>query len=178
MTFGAMRVSRSDPNSWRMAAAGLVAAAAIVGVAITIGGSAARVLNGVGAVLWLLSGVFLALSLPEAQRRAWGWVAALAGGFLLGAVVRPGDLVEAIVAFAVAGALVVLIAGDRVGGWALLVPAIYLPVHLIIGIGRAMISNGGVRTEPPPTAAVVPLSMLLAAMLAGMLAASRQRRGS
>jgi hypothetical protein len=178
MTLGPLRISRTAPNAWRMAAAGLVAAAAIVGIAILVGGAVARVLNPIGAVLWVASGVFLAVSLPSAQRQAWGWIAALAGGFLLGAVVRPAGIVEAIVAFAVAGAIVVMVAGDRSGGWALLVPAIYLPVHLIIGIGRAMLANGGVRTDPPPTAAVVPLAMLLGATVAGMLAASlvRSRR--
>jgi hypothetical protein len=177
MTIGSMRVSRSDPNSWRIAAAGLVAAAAIVGVAIIAGGTVARTLNGIGAVVWLVSGLFLAVTLPDAQRRAGGWVAALAGALLLGAVVRPGELGEVLLSFAVAGALVVLIAGDRVGAWALLVPAIYLPVHLVIGIGRAILTNGGVRTEPPPTAAVVPLAMLLAATVAGMVVASLLRRG-
>jgi hypothetical protein len=177
MTFGSLRLSRSDPNAWRIAAVGLLVAAAVVGVAIVAGGSAARALNPIGAILWLASGVLLALTLPEARRPAWGWAAALAGGFILGAVVRPGGLVEAIVAFAIAGALTAIVAGGRSGGWALLVPAIYLPVHLVIGIGRAMLRNGGVRTEPPPTAAIVPLAMILAALLAGIAAASFVRRG-
>jgi hypothetical protein len=175
MTIGPLRVSRSDPNAWRMAAAGLIASAAIVGVAILVGGTFSRVLNPIGALLWVGSGVFLALTLPEAQRQVWGWIGSLAGGFVLGAVVRPAGIGEALVAFAVAGAIVVLVAGDRSGGWALLVPAIYLPVHLLIGIGRAMLANGGVRTDPPPTAAVVPLAMLLGASLAGLLAASLVR---
>jgi hypothetical protein len=59
----------------------------------------------------------------------------------------------------------------------LLVPAIYLPVHLFIGIGRAILRDGGVRTDPPPTAAIVPLAMLLAAAAAGALAAAVVRRG-
>jgi hypothetical protein len=76
-----------------------------------------------------------------------------------------------------AGAVVVFAAADRTGAWALLVPAIYLPVHLLIGIGRAILRNGGVRTDPPPTAAIVPLAMLLAAAAAGALAAAVVRRG-
>jgi hypothetical protein len=177
MTLGFWRLTRNDPHAWRIAAAGLLAAAVLVGVAIYVGGSAARALNPIGAVLWVASGVLLALTLPEARRPAWGWAAALAGGFVLGAIVRPGGLLEAIIAFAIAGALVVVVAGDRNGGWALLVPAVYLPVHLVIGIGRAMLRNGGVRTEPPPTAAIVPLAMILAALLAGIAAASFVRRG-
>jgi hypothetical protein len=105
-----------------------------------------------------------------------GWAAAIVGGFILGALARPSGLIEVIVWFALAGAVVAFAAQDRVGAWALLVPAIYLPVHLLIGIGRAILRNGGVRTDPPPTAAIVPLAMLLAAAAAGALAAAVIRR--
>jgi hypothetical protein len=176
MTLKPLHLARSDLRSWRTAAAGLILAAAIVGMAIVLGGTTAQMLNPVGAVLWLASAVLLAISLPSTQRPVPGWVAAIAGGVILGAVVRPGGLAEVIIWFALAGSVVVLVAKDRVGAWALLVPAIYLPVHLLIGIGRAILRNGGVRTDPPPTAAIVPLAMLLAAMLAGALAATLVRR--
>jgi hypothetical protein len=177
MTLKPLHLGRNDPAAWRTAAAGLVLAAAIVGLAIVVGGTTARLLNPIGAVLWLASGVLLAVSLPSAQRRLLGWVAAIAGGLILGAIVRPSGLVEVVLWFALAGAVVVFAAGDRTGAWALLVPAIYLPVHLLIGIGRAILRNGGVRTDPPPTAAIVPLAMLLAAAAAGALAAMIVRRG-
>jgi hypothetical protein len=169
-------ISRNNPRSWRMAAAGLILAATIVGVAIIVGGGMSRILNPIGALLWLASGVLLALSLPRVERPVLGYVAAIASGVILGALVRPGSLIEAVVGFAIAGAVVVLVAGDRSGAWALLAPAIYLPVHLLIGIGRAIAHGGGVRTDPPPTAAIVPLAMLLAAAVAGALAASALRR--
>jgi hypothetical protein len=171
-----IRIARADENSWRLAVAGLLLAAVIVGAAIAVGGAAARVLNALGAVLWLASGVVLARSLPLARRPALGWLVAVGSGVTLAALVRPGGLSEAVAAFAIAGALVVLAAGDRVGAWALLAPAIYLPVHLLIGIGRALLRGGAVRTDPPPTAALVPLAMLLAAAAAGALAASLVRR--
>ena len=177
MTLRALGQTRNDPTAWRIAAAGLLLAAAIVGLAIAVGGTTARLLNPIGAVLWLASGVFLAISLPSARRQVLGWLAAIAGGFILGALVRPASLDEVVVWFALAGAVAVFAAGDRVGAWALLVPAIYLPVHLLIGIGRAILRDGGVRTDPPPTAAVVPLAMLLAAAAAGALAAAVVRRG-
>jgi hypothetical protein len=176
MTVGPLRLSRNDLRSWRTAAAGLVLSAAIVGLAIVLGGATARLLNPIGAVLWLVSAVLLGLSLPPVQRPMAGWVVAIAGGFILGALVRPSGLIEVIVWFALAGAVVAFAAADRVGAWALLVPAIYLPVHLLIGIGRAILRNGGVRTDPPPTAAIVPLAMLLAAAAAGALAAAVIRR--
>ncbi|MGH2617580.1 MAG: hypothetical protein ACRDJC_20295 [Thermomicrobiales bacterium] len=177
MTLGPWRFARNDPTSWRTAAVGLILAATVVGIAIVVGGPEARILNGIGAILWVGSGVLLAFSLPPAQRQLAGWASALASGLILGAIVRPGGLLEAVVGFAVAGAVIVLAAGDRSGGWALLAPAIYLPVHLVIGVGRAILRNGGVRTEPPPTAAIVPLTMLLAAAIAGALVASYVRRG-
>jgi hypothetical protein len=176
MTMKPLRLSRNDPRSWRTAAAGLILAAAIVGAAIVLGGGTARLLNPVGALLWLVAAVLLGISLPPAQHQMLGWVAAIAGGFVLGALVRPSGLFEVIVWFALAGAVVVFAAADRTGAWALLVPAIYLPVHLLIGIGRAILRNGGVRTDPPPTAAIVPLAMLLAALAAGALAAAVIRR--
>ena len=171
MTVGPLRLSRNDPRSWRTAAAALVLSAAIIGLAIVLGGATARLLNPIGAVLWLVSAVLLGLSLPPVQRPMAGWAAAIAGGFILGALVRPGGLIEVIVWFALAAAVVVFAAQDQVGAWALLVPAIYLPVHLLIGIGRAIL-----RTDPPPTAAIVPLAMLLAAVAAGGLAAAVVRR--
>jgi hypothetical protein len=160
-----------------LAAAGLVVAAVVVGIAIVVGAPMSRVLNGIGALVWLGSGVFLALSLPAAPRAALGWAVAVLSGFLLGAVVRPGTPVEALIGFGLAGFAVVFAARDRAGGWALLVPAIYLPVHLIIGIGRAVVRNGGVRTDPPPTAAIVPLVIVLAAAAGGALAAAILRGG-
>ena len=177
MTLKPLHLGRNDPAAWRTAATGLVLAATVVGLAIVAGGTAARLLNPIGALLWLASGVLLAVSLPSAQRRLLGSVVAIAGGFILGALVRPSGLIEVALWFALAGAVVVFAAGDRTGAWALLVPAIYLPVHLLIGIGRAILRNGGMRTDPPPTAAIVPLAMLLAAAAAGVVAATIIRRG-
>jgi hypothetical protein len=176
MTIGALRLTRDDPNSWRIAVAGLFVAAAIVAVAIVVGGTAARALNGVGGLLWIASGVLLALSVPTAQRNRAGWIAAVLSGVILAAFIRPGTVGAATVAFAVAGAAVVLAAGDRSGVWAMLAPAIYLPVHLLIGIGRALSQGGGMRADPPPTAAIVPLTMLLAAAAGGAIATSVVRR--
>ena len=173
---GSLQAARTNPNAWRLGAAGLIAAAAIVGVAIVVGGQVARALNGIGALTWLAAGGFLALTLPAADRRLAGWVAAVGSAVLLGAFIRPGGIVESMVWFALAAVIVVVAAGDRTGGWAFLAPAIYLPVHLLVGIGRAILRNSGMRTEPPPTAAIVPLAMLLAAAVAGALAAELVRR--
>lgn len=174
-----IRSSALIPGSsgrWRIAAAGLAVAALVVGAAISMGGEAARTLNGIGAAVWLASAWGLAVMLPAAPRRSLGWVAAVVAGVALGAIIRPGTIPEAIVWFAIAGALVAVAAADTTGAWALLVPAIYLPVHLAIGIGRAMFRGGAVRTEPPPTPAVLPLLMIVAAGIAGWLVGMYLRR--
>ena len=167
----AVKRSHDGVQRWQMAAAGLVLAGLVVALAIVAGGSAARALNGIGAVLWVGSGVVLALFLPRPERLSLAWIAALVSGGLLGAVIRPSTFELAIAGFAIAGAAVVLLGGDRSGGWALMAPAIYLPVHLTIGIGRAIMRGSEMRVAPPPTAALLPLSMVLAALVAGGVAA-------
>ena len=167
----AVERSNNGLQRWQVAAAGLVIAGLVVALAIVVGGSAARALNGVGALLWVASGALLAVSLPRPERLPLAWAAAIVTGGLLGAVIRPSTFAVAIVAFAGAGAAIVLLGGDRSGGWALMAPAIYLPVHLAIGIGRAMMRGSEMRVAPPPTAALLPLSMVLAALLAGAAAA-------
>lgn len=167
----AVERSHSGLQRWQLAVAGLVVAGLIVALAIVVGGTAARALNGVGALLWVASGVLLAVSLPRPERLGLAWLAAIVSGGLLGAIIRPSTFAVAIAAFAIAGAAVVLLGGDRTGGWALMAPAIYLPVHLAIGIGRALMRGSEMRVAPPPTAALLPLSMVIAALLAGAVAA-------
>jgi hypothetical protein len=170
------RFSRDNPDAWRVGAAGLVVAGALVGFAIWIGWPLSRTINPLAALLWVASGALLALRLPRVERPGLGWIAAVATGAILAAVVRPAGLGEAIAAFAIAGAVVAGAAGDRVGAWALLTPAVYLPVHLVIGIGRAIARGSAMRTDPPSTAALVPLAMLLAAAAGGVLVAGLLRR--
>jgi hypothetical protein len=176
MVSSTLSAFRSRGDSWRVAAFGLVIAASIVGIAITAGGTSARTLNGVGALFWVGSSILLALTLPSARRAGFGWIVSLAAGLLLGGVIRPGTVELAVACFAVAGALIVVAAGDRTGAWGFLAPAVYLPVHLVIGIGRAMLREGGMRTDPPPTAAILPLAMILAAAVGASVAASVVRR--
>jgi hypothetical protein len=176
MSLGPLAIGRHDAGAWRVAAAGLILGAALVGLAIWIGWPLSRAINPIAAILWVGSGVLLAMRAPRPERRELGWIAAIVAGVVLAAFVRPSGFGETIAAFGFAGALVTLAAGDRVGAWALLAPAVYLPVHLAIGIGRAVMRGGGVRTDPPPTAALVPLAMVLAAAVGGALVAALLRR--
>ena len=156
---------------WR-AGALLVLAAAIVGLAIAIEGTMARALNGVGAVCWLVAGVLLARSVRSTKRWPLGTLATLGIVVVLSLVVPPTDLTAAVVGFAAAGALLAALMRERQVGWSLLVPAAWLPVHLAVAIG-GLLNQGeaSVRTDPPPTAALVPLAMVLAAAAGGLLVA-------
>ena len=84
---------------------------------------------------------------------------------------NPTDWVWLCAAFALGGAIVA-IAGKRPLPWAVVVPGLWLPVHLLTAVLPAIISggsDGGVRADPPPTAAFVPLSMVVGAMFGGVL---------
>ncbi|MBA3643197.1 MAG: hypothetical protein H0W59_03915 [Chloroflexia bacterium] len=168
------RLGWASPRlGWQRPGGVLVGAACLVGLAIVLDeGRLARVINGLGGISWLLGAAMLAWSL----RGAAGW---LRSGLVLGVtvlalavLVRPTDLAAAIIGFAIGGAIVALVSTERPMHWALLVPAMWLPAHIVVGIARSTIDGAAaVRTAPPPTAAIVPLAMVLAAGLAGLLVA-------
>jgi hypothetical protein len=144
-------------------------AALLVGAAILAEPIVGRVLNGVGALAWVVAAALLGWGLrgqPRAGQMA-GLAAALA--VVLAAVIRPNDLVAALIAFGAAGALVGAVARGEATCWAMLVPALYLPAHVAIAISRSLLAGSlSVRSAPPPTAAIVPLVMVLAAAAAGL----------
>ena len=160
----------------------LVVAAGVVGLAIAADGSLAGLLNGLGGLCWLVAAVALALGVQR-ERRLQGALVTAGVVLILALVVRPSDLAAALVGFSLGGAVVALAVGNQPLRWALLVPAAWLPAHLAIAIGRAVVDGDPrVRTDPPPTAALVPLAMVLAALAGGLvvvrsLQATRSRRG-
>lgn len=167
----AARRRRADIGG--IGAAGLVLAGALVGLAIAADGAVARAVNGVGGLLWLGSLGVLAWSVRREPGRVVGAAAVLGAALALTFLVRPSELVPATLGFAVGGALVAGAARRRELVWALLVPAAWLPVHLGVAVGRAVVRSltdgtPAVRTDPPPTAALVPLAMVLAAGLGGL----------
>ena len=163
---------------WRQSRTGgglLIVASVLVGFAIAADDPLARVLNGVGGLCWLGAAVLLARSLRTSDRCLPAAIGTIVVVLVLAVAVRPSDLSMAIVGFVIGGVLVAAVGIDRPVRWALLVPALWLPAHLSIAIGRVIVNEGGqVRTEPPPTAALVPLAMVLAAG-AGGLAVARLR---
>ncbi len=149
----------------------LLVAGVVVALSILAGPPLARILNGLGGLLWVVSAVWMLASLRTERRWMPVVAVALAGALVMAVVVRPGTYPEAILGFFVAGGAVALVAGGGDGRWAMLAPALYFPLHIGIAIGRVVLAGGarGVRTDPPPTEAFVPLSMILAAAVAGVV---------
>jgi len=165
------QLTGGGPVRVRRSVGGLIVAGLVVAVAIAIGGAFGRSINGVGALVWMASTVVLLLALRGEPR--WSLTLALATlvTLVLSFVVEPTDIETAVPGFAIGGAAIALIARRSVA-WAFVVPALWLPVHLLTAVIPAIIraSSGGeasVRTDPPPTAAVVPLTMILSAGIAG-----------
>ena len=176
---GGVRLVERRPD---VGVVGLVLASLLVGVAIALDGAAARAINGLGGLLWIGAGVVLVVA-PRAGRDRSRVVAAAVGTALILALwARPFDLVSAVPGFLAAGALVGWIARERRVKAALLVPALWLPVHLVVAIGKAILraatdGAAAVRTDPPPTAAVVPLGMVVAAAFGGLVVVWWRERG-
>lgn len=165
----------------RMGVVGLIIAGVVVAIAILLEGAPSRAVNGVGALLWLGSTAILVRDVARGPR--W-WIAGavtLAVTVALSTLVEPTSLAAAVPGFAIGGLIVALLT-PRPLGWAVLVAGLWLPVHLLTAVAPAIIraTSGGsaaVRTDPPPTAAVVPLAMILAAGAAGLAVGSwRSRR--
>lgn len=148
----------------------LAASAAIVGVAIALDGTPARVVNAVGIVGWFAAGVWLVRSVRRVDGRVVGAAATPATVLVLAFVVRPTDLFAALIGFSIGGAIVAAVGRGAPLHWALLLPAAWLPAHVGVAIGRSLLAGAtSVRTDPPPTAVVVPLAMVAAATASGLL---------
>lgn len=98
-------------------------------------------------------------------------------------LIRPSDLVLVTIGFGGAGLLAGLSARRDVIFWAKTIPAFYLPMHIGTAIakaaGRSLLGmESSIRTEPPPTAAIVPVVMLMTAVAGGWVAKRiRERPG-
>jgi len=158
-----------------------ILAATLVGVAIVTDGGLASAANGAGGILWLAAAVLISRGLGWSRGTRWMVPLVVAVTFALVLLVRPRDPIMAVVGFSIGGFLVGGLASrDRVR-WAAMVPALWLPLHLGVAIGRAVLreASGGVatvRTDPPPTAALVPLLMVVSAVAGGLLASWVLRR--
>jgi hypothetical protein len=153
----------------------LGAATLIVGASIVTDGSLAKVLNGIVGVTWFASSAMFAL---EGRRRGapvTQWVGVLGLTVAVAFLIRPSDLVLATIGFGGAGLAAGLLASRDPMLWAKMIPAFYLPMHIgtavLKAVGRILTGmEASIRTEPPPTAAMVPAVMLVMVMGGGWVA--------
>jgi hypothetical protein len=164
--------ARFAPTSFQLRpAVALVVASILVAIAILIDGSAAKTFNGLGGILWIGSAVWL---IRELRREAWNWPIFCVVAFeclVLVLLVKPSNLAFAVIGFALGGISIAWMAISRSYEWAALLPAMWLPMHLLVAICRAVyraITDGeaAVRSDPPLTAALVPFAMVIS-VLAG-----------
>lgn len=155
----------------------LLAATIVVGLSILAEGALSRLLNGMAGIAWFAAAGMLVWCGLRLSRKWQLWVGLMALTAVVAFVVRPTDIVLAMIGFALCGAAATLLAGDGRSVWALVVVGLYLPMHIGTAVLRAVARSiqgheATIRTDPPPTAAIVPLVMLLAAA-AGALIAQR-----
>jgi len=174
---------RDYDQAWwtRLGAVGLVVAGLVVALAIATDGAFSRGINGIGALIWMFSLAVLVIGVREGRWPTLLGFAALVT-LILSFGVEPTNIATAVPGFAIGGAAIAFVARRPIA-WSLMVPALWLPVHLLTAVVPAIIrsANEGeaaVRTDPPPTAAVVPLLMIASAGIAGWLVGVRRERRS
>jgi hypothetical protein len=170
-----MRTNLASSGTWL-----LLAATIVVGLSILLDGAVSRALNGMAGVMWFGAAALLVTAGLRLQRSPRLWVGLVALTSVVAFIVRPSDLLFAIIGFVTCGAVAMLLAGDGRLLWSTLVVGLYLPLHIGTAVLKAVVrtmsgTEASIRTDPPPTAALVPLVMLGAALLGGLLV---QRLGS
>jgi hypothetical protein len=160
----------------------LVAATIIVGASILVGGDAGRLLNGVSGLIWFAAAGTLGLAAFRVKPAWHVWAFAVAMTGVVAFVVKPSDLVLAIVGFGLAGAAMAVVAGPHGLLWAKIVVALYLPFHIGAAVAKAVYrslsgNEAAIRSDPPPTAAIVPIAMLLAALGGALIVRWARGRG-
>jgi len=164
-----------ETSQERIATGTLAVATVIVGASIVADGQVAKALNGVAGLTWFASS---ALFILEGRRRGstgLQWLGITALTAVVAFVVKPSDIVLATIGFIPAGIAAGMIARRDPVFWAKMIPALYLPLHIgtavLKAIGRNVLGmESSIRTDPPPTAAVVPMVMLGAAIVGGFIA--------
>lgn len=154
---------------------GLALGALLVGVAIVMDSDVGRAVNGVGGVLWFASTALLTIVAVRDRPPVWLWGVLALVVVTVAFVVKPSAIVPAMVGFVPAGFLLAAVAPRSKLLWAALVPAWYLPAHIGTAIIKSAVSSmlgneASLRTDPPPTAAIVPLLMVVFALAGGALA--------
>jgi hypothetical protein len=162
----------------------LLVATILVAISILLDGAPAKAFNGVAGITWFSATALLVVAGWKVSRKQSLWLTLIVLTAGVAFVVKPTDMVLALLGFSPAGFLVGVLARDGRILWGTLVAGLYLPFHIgtavLKAVGRSLTGGeASIRSEPPPTAALVPLVMLLAAM-AGAAVASYliARRGA
>ena len=147
----------------------LLAATVLVGISIIADGTVAKAFNGVAGVAWFAAAGMLLVAAWKARvgGATLGVVVALTA--MVAFVVKPSDILLAVIGFGSMGVLVALFSPAYGSLLARLVVGLYLPLHIgtavLKAIARSLSGNeASLRTDPPPTAALVPLVMFVAAV--------------
>ena len=153
----------------------LGAATLIVGASIVTDGSVAKALNGIAGVTWFASSAMFAFEGRKRGAPVTQWLGVLGLTAAVAFLIRPSDLVLATIGFGGAGLAAGLLASKDPMLWAKMIPALYLPMHIGTAVLKAIGRNvtgmeSNIRTEPPPTAAMVPAVMLVMAIGGGWVA--------
>jgi hypothetical protein len=160
----------------------LIAAVILVALSIVLSGSAAKAFNGLAGMTWFAAAAMLGIAAWRLRSGRTLWAAAIILTAMVAFVVKPSDFVPAIAGFGLAGLAIALVTGrqDRYL-WAKLIVGLYLPFHIGTAVLRAVYrsmtgSEASIRSEPPPTAELVPIAMLLSAVAGAWLAGALQGR--
>lgn len=155
--------------------AGLALGAILVGLAIVMDSELGRGVNGIGGVLWFASTALLTLAAVRTRPPVWIWAVLALVVVTVAFIVKPSAIVPAVIGFVPAGLLLGAAAPRSRLLWAALVPAWYLPAHIGTAVVKSAVNTmlgneASLRTDPPPTAAIVPLVMVACAMFGGIIA--------
>ncbi|HEV2072640.1 MAG TPA: hypothetical protein VGR29_03270 [Thermomicrobiales bacterium] len=165
----------------QVATATLGAATLVVGASIVTDGSLAKALNGFAGLTWFASAAMFAWEGRKRGAPVTQWAGVLGLTAAVAFLIMPSDLFLATIGFGGAGLTAGLLAGRDPMLRAKMVPAFYLPMHIgtavLKAMGRDLLGmESSIRTEPPPTAAIVPVVMLVMAMGGGWIASRIRER--
>lgn len=152
----------------------LLVAAVVVGIAIAMDGDGRRIVNGIGGILWIVAAfrILVQAAVSGVTVRQYALVGAVI--LVLSYLIRPVDPLWAAIGFGWGGILVGWVGRERGSKLGALLGALWLPAHLLIAIGHAIVRNlrdepATLRSDPPPTAVLVPLIMVFAAWMFALL---------
>jgi hypothetical protein len=160
----------------------LIAAVLLVALSIILDGSAAKAFNGLAGMTWFAAATMLGIAAWRIRSGQMLWAAAIILTAMVAFVVKPSDFILAIAGFGVAGFAIALVSGRQHPYlWAKLIVGFYFPFHIGTAVLRAVYrsmtgAEASIRSEPPPTAALVPIAMLFAAVAGAWLAGALHGR--